>query len=167
MKNKMSARILVVGVAVLIIIRFMSSRAAPLPEAFAKATSLEQATTLAAASGKPVLAFATAEWCGPCQTLKRKALADKDVGRWITDNTHAVVIDGTNANPQVESLGVTGFPTLMLLRVGQGGTLKEVSRITGVADAKAVLAFLSAGSGPVADYVAKNGAYPEGYEGKK
>ena len=167
MKNKMSVRILIVAVAVLVILRFMSSRAAPMPEAFAKTTTLEQATTLAAASGKPVLAFATADWCGPCQSLKRNALADKDVGRWISDNTHAVVIDGTDANPQVDSLGVTGFPTLLLLRPGNGGTLKEVSRITGVADAKGVLAFLSAGSGPVADYVAKNGTYPEGYDGKK
>lgn len=167
MKRNASLRILIVAVVVLLIIRFMSSRAAPMPQAFAHATPLARATTLALESGRPVLAFATADWCGPCQQLKRGALANTEVARWISDNTHPVVVDATHSNPEVEALGVDGFPTLVLLRPAPGGGLKEVGRISGAVDAPRVLAFLNAGSGPIADYVAKHGTYPEGYDEKK
>ena len=131
----------------------LRGKSAPMPAVFDKGVTLAHATEASARSGKPVLALVTADWCGYCQELKRGALADKNVSSWITMNTHPVYVDATGGVPeQAQSLGVHGFPTMVLVREG-----KEVSRMTGNQPAEAVLTWLRANSGALADYKASGG----------
>ncbi len=138
-------------------------RTAPTPEAFAGALSLGDALDEAAKTGKPVLAFVTADWCPPCQKFKRGALIDKDVARWILDNTHPVLVDATKANPDASRLGVEAIPTLVMIRDDEKGE-REVARFSGDRDAAFVLDWLRQFSGPVQDYKARTGRLPPGFE---
>jgi len=73
-----------------------STRTAPTPDIFLQDTSLLEAFDLAAADGKPVFAVVTADWCAPCQTYKRTALADEAVQDWLTQNAVSVMLDNTS-----------------------------------------------------------------------
>ncbi|MDX2131003.1 MAG: thioredoxin family protein [Planctomycetota bacterium] len=159
----MASRRRVLGMLVMAGVAFvgyaaLSGRATEMPEVFAQAPSLAQAEVLAEASGMPVLVFATAEWCGPCQALKRGALADAGVQRWVRENTHAVVADFTDRNnppPEAERLRVTSIPTLVLLRDG-----KEVSRLGSPRSKEQLLAWLGEHSGPIVDWKHANPGQP-------
>lgn len=134
--------IVVVVVLVVVLGRFaLNSRSAPMPEPFASARSFVQATTDAKASGKPVLAFATADWCGPCKQLKRGSLGDAEVQAWIAANTHPVVLDCTESSPEAMRFGVTGIPALLLIR-GEGEKASVVARTGGVLGKSELLRWL-------------------------
>jgi thioredoxin-like negative regulator of GroEL len=125
-------------------------RRAVMPEAFERAQSLDQAEARARDTGLPVLVFADAEWCVNCATMKRGALRNTDVARWIRDNTIPVVLDMSNRDappPLADSLGVRSLPTLLIMRDG-----KVVQKLEGVAKAEEVLAWLSEHTGPLADW---------------
>jgi thioredoxin 1 len=125
-------------VAFMIISRMKSGAKADVSAVFPKTVSLAQAAGLSAKDGKPVLAFATADWCGPCQNLKKNALSDSEVANWIKTNTHAVYLDGTSGLPsEAGSLNIEGFPTLIMLKSG-----KEVSRTVGVVPKDQLLSWL-------------------------
>lgn len=109
------------------------------PVAFKPAFSIDKATSESAVSGKPLLLLFTAEWCGPCQSLKKNALADASVVQAVQGSTYPVFVDCTATLPQIGAdLGVEGYPTLMLVKNG-----KEVSRITGSASASAITAWIA------------------------
>lgn len=101
------------------------------PEAFQvdgpTGRSMAQATAAAVASGKPVLAFATASWCGPCQRLKESTLTDPRVIEWIRAETEPAYIDVDEREQDATRLNVSSVPTLVVLRAG-----REVARISGV-----------------------------------
>ncbi len=102
---------------------------APTPDLFAKGYTLDQANEISAQTGKPVLVLATADWCAPCQKLKRGTLTDPQVAAWIGEHTVPVYLEeGTNRD-EIASLGVRAYPTTMLLRAG-----RVVSAIEGGAD---------------------------------
>lgn len=129
-------------VAVLAIMRLSAGGVAETPAEFASHTSLQEAIDLSERSGKPVLALATADWCGPCQALKRGALSDPRVAAWIEEQTVPAYVDLTDANDPEASragrlLGVSGIPTLVLLE--DGG---EVGRISGAVSADRLLEWL-------------------------
>jgi protein disulfide-isomerase len=78
-------------------------------------------------TGKPVLAFFTADWCGPCQVLKRTSLVDPRVEALIDERMIAVYIDGDAERELVARARVRGYPATMVLIQG-----KEVARVEGV-----------------------------------
>jgi thiol:disulfide interchange protein len=80
----------------------------------------------------------TADWCPPCQALKRDALADPKVAEAVSTLTVPLYVDATNTVPDdVASLGISGFPTVILLQDG-----KQLGRFTGNTSASNVLAFV-------------------------
>lgn len=112
---------------------------APVPPAFAESVSLTQAVEQSSQSGKLVLALVTAEWCGPCQMLKRGALTDDRVTAWIQQNAVAVYIETTDNDDDSKALPVRVLPTSVLIRDG-----KIVSSLEGNASAEKYLAWLKA-----------------------
>ncbi len=98
---------------------------APTPDVFADAYTLTQARAMSAEQGKPVLVLATADWCAPCQSLKRGALADATVIELIRSQTIPVYLeDGTNRE-EISSLGVRSYPTTLILENGQVTAILE------------------------------------------
>ena len=116
--------IAIVVVAVVMMMKLGGGTAAT-PQAFADAMTLDQAAARAEESGKPVLVFATADWCAPCQRFKRTALADEQVNAAILEHTEPVYLDLTDARTDPEAaaaaqrMGVQAIPSLVLLRDNQ------------------------------------------------
>ncbi len=115
---------------------FGAGGAAQTPAVFASHTTLDAAFD--AADGGPVLAFATADWCRPCQSLKRGALADARFAEWINqERVTTAYLDATGANADAQRLGVQSLPTLIYFNDGQ-----EIARTSGVMSASALLDWL-------------------------
>lgn len=89
------------------------------PGIFDEKYTLTQASEISQETGKPMLVLVTADWCPPCQTLKRNTLTDPVVIEWIKNNTVPVYLeDGTNGQ-EIGLLGVRSYPTTMLIQDGQ------------------------------------------------
>ncbi|MEQ8316689.1 MAG: thioredoxin family protein [Phycisphaerales bacterium] len=89
---------------------------------------------------QPVVAVVTADWCGPCQELKRTTLSDERVRSLLANRSQPVIIDGTDtkiAMPTLEQLGVRAFPSTVVLEDG-----KPVAMLEGYASADKYLAWL-------------------------
>lgn len=112
--------------------------------------SLAEGTEEARRTGKPVLYFFTAEWCGPCHELRRSVFEVGTFARLVEEKYVPVEVvdrkreDGANAS-DVETLlvrlGVKGFPTLAIQRAD--GT--AAVRVVGFASRDSSLAFLREG----------------------
>ena len=110
---------------------------APNPDSMPVTTDL---SSVAFQTNKPIVAIVTADWCGPCQELKRSTLSDERVQRLLADQGQPVIIDGTDtsaAMPTLERLGVRAFPSTVVLRDGQ-----PVAMLEGYASADKYLAWL-------------------------
>ncbi len=103
---------------------------APKPALFERTpATLDDALAEAGANGL-VLAFATADWCPPCQHMKRTALVDPAVETWVRENAVAVYIDTDHNQSDAERLNVRGIPQTTLLR-GDGTVLmREVGAMS-------------------------------------
>lgn len=111
--------------AILIILVFggymafmMLRKPAPTPGVFDAKITLAQAEQESAESGKPILVLATADWCAPCQGLKRGALTDPAVVEFIKEQTIPVYLeDGTNRE-EIHELRVASYPTTLIMKDG-------------------------------------------------
>ena len=112
--------------------------------------SLPEATDEARRTGKPLLFFFTAAWCGPCHDLRKSVFEVEVFARLVEEKYVPVEVvdrkreDGANP-PDVEALfarmGVIGFPTLAVHRVDGSSVVKLV----GFASRETSLSFLREG----------------------
>lgn len=89
------------------------------PSMFVAQYTIEQASEQSHTTGKPMLVLVTADWCAPCQSLKRGALSDPAVIEWVSENMIPVYLeDGANQD-QIRMLPVNSFPTTLVLKDGK------------------------------------------------
>jgi thiol:disulfide interchange protein len=116
-------------------------RAEPRPEPpqrqeaeYSEWTSLDNAVAESRRNGKPVLIDFNADWCPPCQRLKREVFEDGSRGRAIQEAVIPVsIVDRVRengSNPQeIEDLQrrfqVDAFPTLIVYSPGNGRTQRK------------------------------------------
>lgn len=110
----------------------------------------------ALAAGKPVLYFFTADWCPPCDVLKRTVFENEDVVDLVERQFVPVEVvdreqeDGVNL-PEVEAVGfrflVTGLPTLVVARARGGPAVSE----EGAPGTERTIAFLRGASSRLRD----------------
>lgn len=128
----------VLGIAVTAVLMQQLGGVAKIPAMFDADLPLDTATKLSADSGKPVLALVTADWCGPCQKLKRSTLSDPEVERLVRERMIAVYIDADNNRGEAVELGnIRSLPTTVI-RLGE----EEVSRQVGLIPKDEYIAWL-------------------------
>lgn len=103
----------------------------PMPPVFDEGLTLQQGSERSTKSGKFVIAYGSASWCGPCQTYKRTTLVDAGVVAWIRRHAEPVYVNVDRQQVDAQQLGITSIPVTILLKDG-----KEVARLTGAASAK-------------------------------
>lgn len=112
--------------------------------------------------GKPVLLYWGAAWCPPCNQLKAGLFRNADfIAR--TRDVVPVYLDGDTPGAQAwgERFGITGYPTLIVLRPDRS----EVTRLSGTGDPVQVTAALDAvhrGSADVDTLLRRARATPAG-----
>jgi thiol:disulfide interchange protein len=77
-------------------------------------TDLAAAQREAAASRKPVLVYFTADWCPPCQDMKRTVWSDADVDQAM-DAYIPVKIDVDAQGDIAQQFGVNGIPRVQIV----------------------------------------------------
>jgi len=98
-----------------------------------KWVSIDEAQAVAQQSGKPILYDFSADWCPPCQQLKRTVFDDPANAAAIAETVVPVKVidryreDGRNP-PEIDELqqryGIEAFPTLVLVDAASGRKLK-------------------------------------------
>jgi len=126
------------GIGAAVAYTTVTSGPAETPAAMTEVAGLDEAMTRATAADRPVVAVVTADWCPPCQKLKRETLSDERVAGWFEQNAVAVsLVDGAN-DADIAKLPMRAFPTTFVIRGGEvAGTLE------GYASTDAYLAFLT------------------------
>jgi thiol:disulfide interchange protein len=86
--------------------------------------SLAEAKKESASSGKPILAYFTASWCGPCQQMKKETWADARVqaalAEWVV-----VKIDVDSDDQIAREFGVSAIPRVQMIDAkGEAGAAR-------------------------------------------
>jgi thiol:disulfide interchange protein len=121
---------LLVGLVGVLLFMQWRGEFAPVPPVFEEQITLQQGLDRAAKADRLVLVYASASWCGPCQTYKRTTLVDSTVVHWIRRYTEPVYLNIDRDQTTAERLGVSSIPVTILLKDG-----KEIARLTGAASA--------------------------------
>lgn len=89
--------------------------------------SISKGEAEARSKRKPILYFFTAEWCGPCHTLKQKVFSQPAIAEVIHRDFIPVVVEdrfreeGRNSEAMLKlasQFDLRGFPTLVVSRPG-------------------------------------------------
>ncbi|MBX3380324.1 MAG: thioredoxin family protein [Phycisphaeraceae bacterium] len=121
------AIVLTFAVTVIVIQRLSGMGTAPVPEVFAAGLSLDGAIERGRAEKKPVLVFATADWCGPCQVMKRTVLSEPGIEQQIARDFVPAYVDLDKEKAAAERLKVFSIPATLILWDG-----RQVARMEGV-----------------------------------
>lgn len=125
MKKDMLFLILILSALTTVFIIRAMTGTADTPAVFSDAHDLDQAMLLSQETGKPIVAVATADWCPPCQDLKRGALSDPEVVAFLRENTIPVYLEESTGMEQIRALGVRAYPTTVIFGSGEVfGTIK-------------------------------------------
>lgn len=127
-------------VLTLLILQRVGGGPAPTPEVFRNAAGVDQAIARGTSESRPVLLFATADWCGPCQDFKRRVLADKEVSERIARDFVPTLLDLTQPNAEMsERFRIFGLPSTVVLWEG-----RMVARLEGNVPKDAYTSWLEA-----------------------
>ena len=77
---------------------------------------LAAAREQAAKANKPVLAYFTASWCGPCQRMKRGTWADSAVADAVNQRYLPVMIDIDQQRDVAREFGVQAIPRIEVIQ---------------------------------------------------
>ena len=135
--NRIFLSLIIVGVALIAVRQIRTGGVAPTPPLFDRQVSLDAAIKLAGEQEKYVFALATADWCGPCQSYKRGALADDRIRQWTDDHAIPVYINVDKSQDDARALQVSSVPAVYIVKDQQ-----IVGRIQGDVSAKKLLRWL-------------------------
>ncbi len=101
----------------------------------------QTASQAASESNQPVLLLATADWCPPCQHLKKEVLVQPRVSQQIQTQFVPLKLDVTEpdsvATRKSDELGVQGIPTMIIF----DSQMNEIDRVVGALPEDKLLAW--------------------------
>lgn len=124
-RNGLFLIVLALAAVALILPRFRGTAATP--GVFDDGWTLAAAQAMSADQDKPVLAFLTADWCGPCQAFKRGALSNPAVESFVRANMIPVYLDIDKSPDDAQRFAdVSSVPTTIVWYDG-----REIDRAVG------------------------------------
>lgn len=104
------------------------------PTVFSK-LSVDEAIARSASATSVI--YATADWCGPCQQMKRTTWVDPDVEAFFKSDRVILALDVDDYPAESQRLGISAMPTMIAFRGRE-----EVDRIVGYRSADNLLSWL-------------------------
>lgn len=107
---------------------------------WSSSSTLAEAKQSATEAGKPIFVDLSTVWCGYCKKMKRNVYTNAAVAQAMNAGFIPLALDGEKSEGAelVSTLGINGFPTLLILDA-QGNVIKKN---TGYLDAQQLIAFL-------------------------
>jgi thioredoxin 1 len=107
---------------------------------WSSSSTLAEAKQSATEAGKPIFVDVSTAWCGYCKKMMKNVYTDEAVAQAMNAGFIPLALDGEKSDGAelVSTLGINGFPTLLILDA-QGNVIKKN---TGYLDAQQLIAFL-------------------------
>lgn len=90
--------------------------------------SYESATATSKETGRPILIYFTATWCGPCQDMKAHVFPDADVANMLNNRFVPIMIettDDTNTNRMLGGKYAVKYLPTMVITDADGNVIAE------------------------------------------